>query len=399
MGNHWVLAALISLCFCLAALGRFTKEQSLNAARTTLLVAYSFAAFAKLNWDFIDPAVSCVPLFQERAVSSWGLPGLSVVPSPALGVALAVMTIVIEGAIPLLVAFRPTRRWGVALAFAFHGALAFDYQQHFWDFSSVIFAGYLLFLDDNQLLWLRQKLAQLSQRFETESGRPISQPSPALVGVVCLAAGLGIGLLNILAPASSVRDLLSQLGHTAWAIYGIGMIVLVLSSLKAPVQQSSVRGAEPRRALPALLLVPAGLAFLNGLTPYLEIKTGFGWNMYSNLLTVAGKSNHMLIPATLDLTGAQRDLVTIVRSTDPELQRLHDQEYALPYSEFREYAHRFPNSAATYQWKGQTYQAARLGDSEAGREPVSWLGVKFFSFRAVDLQTKERCQANFSPAR
>ena len=39
------------------------------------------------------------------------------------------------------------------------------------------------------------------------------------------------------------------------------------------------------------LLVPL-LVVANGLTPYLELKTGFGWNMYANLRTVDGESNH-----------------------------------------------------------------------------------------------------------
>lgn len=37
-----------------------------------------------------------------------------------------------------------------------------------------------------------------------------------------------------------------------------------------------------------MLLVPVLVVF-NGLTPYLELKTGFGWNMHSNLRTVGAR--------------------------------------------------------------------------------------------------------------
>jgi len=146
-------------------------------------------------------------------------------------------------------------------------------------------------------------------------------------------------------------------------------------------------------------LVPPILAAFNGLTPYLEIKTGFGWNMYSNLKTVAGQTNHLLLPGTWDLTGAQRELVQIVSSTDPALQRLHDEDYGLTFSEFKNYAHRFPNSAVTYRWQERVHHAPRLGDDPVVQGSVNVAAQKLISFRAVDLQAAQRCQPNFSPAR
>lgn len=394
IGNHWVLAALVSLTFCLSYLyttlrlgsAAGAREFTL-AARLTVLTAYSFAAFAKLNTDFLDPAVSCAVLFQDQMARSWGLPGLSVVGNPALGQLLAVVTAGIELAVAALLAFPRTRRAGLALAFAFHWGLPLDLNQHFWDFSSVLFAGFLLFLDREQVAWLRERGQALL------SG--VGRPRPALVMALTVLTGVTMSVLNILPLSLGYAETLQQVGHSLWWVYGTALLALVILACFAPRPQRASR----RRRLPLLLLVGPGLAAFNGLTPYLELKTGFGWNMYSNLRTVAGQTNHLLLPGTLDLTHAQRDLVTVQSSPDPVLQRLHDQDYGLTLSEFRNYAHRFPESIVTYRWQGRIYHAPRLGDDPLVQGQVNVLAQKLISFRVVDLRVAQRCQPAFTPAR
>lgn len=408
VGNHWVLAALMSLCVVLACLapaapdnnegGRkqlspLRQEALLRAIRLTVLTAYSFAAFAKLNWDFVTPAVSCVTPFTERLLGSWGFSDLQLSQYPTLAQALSIATIVIELAVPALLALPRTRRVGTVLGFSFHGLLALDLAQHFWDFSSLLFAGFFLFLDDEQLLWLRGKWQQL----RTEGHLERYRPPPAVTALLAAAVALFVALGNILPLNLGYADLLQQATHSVWWLYCATFVLLVTASAGAP------RGTATSSAhifpLPAWLWLAPALAFLNGLTPYLEIKTGFGWNMYSNLRTVGGQSNHMLIPHTWDLTGAQRDLVRIESSSDPNLQQLHDGHYGLVLSEFQEYAHRFPDSSATYIWKGRTYYAAHLGDDPLLSPPINLIGLKLLSFRVVDLEDRERCQPSFSPAR
>jgi hypothetical protein len=57
----------------------------------------------------------------------------------------------VELSVPVLLVLRRSRRWGLLLALGFHWSLALDLAQHFWDFSSVLFAGFLLFTDDRQV--------------------------------------------------------------------------------------------------------------------------------------------------------------------------------------------------------------------------------------------------------
>ena len=67
----------------------------------------------------------------------------------------------------------------------------------------------------------------------------------------------------------------------------------------------------------------------NGSTPYLELKTAYGWNMYANLRTVDGDSNHFVVRCTLPLTDEQADLVRIISTDDPGLALYADDDYAL----------------------------------------------------------------------
>ncbi|MFC4426188.1 hypothetical protein [Deinococcus navajonensis] len=388
VGNHWVLYALLSLALLLTACRRALVPMAqwqdfIPTARLTLLIAYGFAAFAKINADFLNPAVSCAVYYHDQLVNSWGLPALQVSGSPGLGRAMALLAMLTELAVFLMVSVPWTRRAGLALAFCFHWLLAMDLDQHFWDFSSVLFAGFLLFLDDAQIACLeawKDRVTRLPFR-------------PVFLKALVILAGVTIGGLSILPISLSYDDALVEVGHFTWLVYGTTMVLLILGLLF----HSDMKWDSHR--IPLLLLVIPTLAVLNGLTPYFEIKTGFGWNMYSNLRTVGGYTNHLLLPGTLDLTGKQRDLVYIVNSSNSELNHMKNDEYALTYSEFRKFARRYPEGAVTYKRHGVVQHVQRLGDSPPAQEYMSVLETRLLSFRPVDLQPAERCLPFFNPAR
>jgi hypothetical protein len=394
VGNHWVLAAALGGVLLLAVV--LTRGGAggdpgpvaasfLPSARLVLLVAYSFAAFAKLNTGFLDPAVSCAVYFHEQLVQSWGLGSLSVAGSPGLGRAIAVAAVVTELSVALLLAVPATRRVGLVLAVGFHWLLAMDLAQHFWDFSSVLFAAFLLFLDEGQVAQARE----WGRRLQSRLGRWDRITRSAVRALATLVVVLAV------APLPEPYDaVLVVLGHLGWWFVDTGTVVLVLALALAP------RGRRVSLRPPAAVLyvVPA-LVLLNGLTPYLEVKTGWGWNMYSNLRTVAGESNHLLVPTTLDLTGLQRDQVRIIDSSHPALQQLSGSGYVMAYSEFREFAHAHPDAAVTYERGGRAVHVDRLADDPAGQGGVSALSVRLQSFRVIDATPAERCQPTFSAAR
>lgn len=394
VGNHWVLAAALAVAYLVSAgLGRLRDLDPMSspwsmfapAGRLVLLGAYGFAAFAKLNDGFMDPATSCAVFYQDQLVRSWGLPVLSVSGDPLLGQAVAVGAAVVELSIPVLLIWGVTRRWGVLLGMSFHGLLALDLAQHFWDFSAVLYACFLLFLSPSQQQHVVDDVTGVLRQVRP-SVRLATAALPLLLGVTAVAAGT-------LGGPPALRVLAVFAGHAAWWVLGAMAIVLVA---RAVLTDGSREPGLLRVSSPALLVVPL-LVALNGLTPYLELKTGFGWNMYSNLRTVAGETNHMLVPATLDLTGAQVDRVRVLESTDARLTTRPDVE--LVWSEFREYAHSNPDETVVYERGGEVFSAPTLGEDPAGRGGISVLGLRLGSFRAVDVSGKERCLDVFGPAR
>ncbi|ACO45507.1 conserved hypothetical protein; putative membrane protein [Deinococcus deserti VCD115] len=390
IGNHWILAAFLSLAWLfVAARKKFVIstrwEDFIPTAQLTLLAAYGFAAFAKVNTDFLDPAVSCAVYYHDQLVRSWGLSELQASDSPLTGRVIAVLAMLTELAIFVALAIHKIRRLGLILAFSFHWLLAMNLGQHFWDFSSVLFAGFLLFLDDVQVARLQiwaDRAAYIA-------------PRQTLLRLFVVVVGVSIAGLNIVAPFPEHSWALLLIGHAAWWLYGTAVLFIVLASLLSVTNGSN---SNSYRSVGILIIIPV-IAIFNGLTPYLEIKTGFSWNMYSNLRTVAGQTNHLLIPRTLDLTGAQRDLVRIFNTSDPNLDQLRVKQYGLPFVEFRKYAQDHPEESVTYERGGVIRHVDRLGDDSLSYDPIDVAPKRLLSFRAVDLQTTERCRPVFYASR
>ncbi len=396
VGNHWVLASALSLTYLLASAVAALTGASADrrtvwvlfapTGRLVLLVAYAFAAFAKLNSGFFDPATSCAVYYHNQLVSSWGMSALSVEGHPWLGRMTAAGAAAVELSVPLLLVFL--HRWGVLLALSFHWFLAMDLAQHFWDFSSMLFVAFLLFLDDGQVHRLARTLGNVRDSLRPSLRLVLASLGAVLALLPVMASGLpGSGVLRALAVGA---------GHLGWWVVGTGVLFLVLVATLRPGEDSERPSVRPAAAV--LWLVPALVAF-NGFTPYLELKTGFGWNMYSNLRTVAGETNHFIIPRTLDLTGLQTDQVEILDSSDPTLVKLAEADYRVTYSEFREYAHDYPDASVVYRRGGRVYSVERVGDSPAGRGEVSAISRRLQSFRVIDASGRERCQPVFSAAR
>ena len=139
VGNHWLLLGVFAAAV-LASLWRRTPWPWLaGTVRVTFLAFYAFAAFAKLNTAFLDPAVSCAVFYADQALTSWGLAPLT--PESPLAAVPVVVALVVELSVPVLLIVRRTRGIGVALAAVFHYAISLDLLQHFYDFTSVIFVG------------------------------------------------------------------------------------------------------------------------------------------------------------------------------------------------------------------------------------------------------------------
>ena len=98
------------------------------------------------------------------------------------------------------------------------------------------------------------------------------------------------------------------------------------------------------------------------------------------------------------MTDYQRDLVTVLHSSDPGLQAYAAQHFDIPFLQLRDYLSRHPDASLQYRRNGVTHEVARASDDPALVEPVPSWQSKFFAFRSLDQTDPNRCQPVFLPA-
>jgi hypothetical protein len=381
IGNHWLIAGFVS---AVALLARPSSDGWLERAapglRAVLLVFYSFAAFAKLNSGFFDATESCARFFANQTLELYRLPLL---PAGSLAAWVAIVaSAAIELSVPVLLVVRRTRRFGVVLAIAFHVVLALDLRQHFFDFTLVLVPLFLLFARPGML---------------AEFDRRLGGPRHAGAGrwVVPLAAMV----IAFTLPVPSAYKGLAVLA--SWALWLV-LLVTILRTLPCVYRADGRSEAmEPplawRVSVPVLAVV--ALTMLNGLSPYLELKTATAYNMYANLVTGGGGTNHFIVPATAGLRDGAADIVTIVETDDEKLAGYVDSGFALPFANLSHHLARHPESALTYVRDGETHVIERAGDHPELQQRMPILLEKFALVRAVPLDDPPACQNAWLPAR
>jgi hypothetical protein len=358
IGNHELILALVSLVVVVAVLvsrpraGQWAwLDAAVSGLRWLFLVSYGSIAFSKLNTGFLDLGASCATLFGDE-MGRWL--GLSVSDHTALAALAVYGTVIIELLVPILLLIPRTRFYGVLLGLGFHGFLALDPTSHVFDFTSTLTPLLLLFAP----VRLRGELSRLHRSL----GSAVAPRS----------------FLGWMAVTVATHLLILRLGLAPWLVpYPLWLALTVtlgwwLVRHRPPTPGDTAALGRPAR----LVLVVVALAALNGAAPYLELKTATGFNMYSNLHTSQGRSNHLLIPATVPLRGL--DLVTVQAPDDHDLAYYAEPDLALP----RENLERAlgvvlePGTETSAQWS-----------APAGQDPLDRLAL-------VDIATGQRLVAN-----
>jgi hypothetical protein len=191
------------------------------------------------------------------------------------------------------------------------------------------------------------------------------------------------------------RPTLSYAFEAAWWVYAPLLLALLLLALRAVRPRWPSARQLFSHPAPALVVVPI-LVLLNGVAPYLGLKTETAVSMFSNLRTEQG-SNHFLVRRTADLAGLQGDLVRIESSRDPELRLVAARGYLLPLFELRAYVQERarigdPDVALTSVRAGRRRSVASAGrDPElAARAP--FLARALIAFRPVSAGPGSPCR-------
>lgn len=386
--NHWLLVGMAELGLFLAlAYGRLRGARwahdrgAMHLAlepylRLQVVFIYFFAALAKVNDDFLDRDISCgVAMVDELFAHAGFRPEGALIDVPAIW-----GTILIEIALPILLALRFTRLPAIFLGGGFHIILAISGHL---PFSGFALAFYALFVpDDMPARWDALRASQptvdrLVSRVEAFGRSPAGYALPAFF--LLLAAG-----------DTYVHDRFETVGYGLAFLAYLVLNVLLGGALflavfkKGPV---TFRPHPLRLVHPAWILGPL-LVFLNALTPYVGLKTQNSWTMYSNLQTEPGRWNHSLIPEDVRVFDMQDDRVRIVSSTDEDLAEAAEKEWEWSMWALRQKARRDEPFTVTYEQDGRRVEASSE-DLEDGINPVA---AKVWMMRDVPAREDNDCR-------
>jgi hypothetical protein len=130
---------------------------------------------------------------------------------------------------------------------------------------------------------------------------------------------------------------------------------------------------------------------LNGLSPYLGLKTQNSFAMYSNLQTEGDQWNHLLIPRAVRIFPLQDDLVGIVSSSEPRLNRWAQSGNRAVYFQFRNDVVEYPRASVTYDLAGRRTVVAHVADDPTLSQAPNRLLRKILWFRPVPAAGNNSC--------
>jgi len=391
ISNHWIFTTFVNLTILQAIVYLVIKQKSLRVdqgallrtfapvVRIELLLLYFFVVLHKLNGGFFSTDYSCAGVLYKAQSAD------ALLPTTSAFLAFNIyLTLAIELLIPTLLFFRKTRNIGLLIGLVFHCIIAFNSFNGFYDFSGMIFAAYFLFTGDafsrtvyDTYQKLLAKREQLKKQFSALTLRNVV--------LVVVGAAVGLGLLML------VTKKFTDYFRVVWGIYSFLFILLFLRSLP----QQAARPARPAFGLPAAVfaLFPM-LVFLNGMCPYLGLKTESSFAMFSNLRTENGITNHLFIPASAQVFNYQKDMVEIVSSSDPRLQKIADEQKLMAFFQFKNHVATAHPARIEYIRHGErrTFELATAAATDELLHKSPLVLRKLLGFRAITKTEPQPCQ-------
>lgn len=264
---------------------------AIGTLRWLMIVVYFFAALAKMNFAYFEPAISCSGLFGQQTLSLYGI--RATIPGEVSQL-ISLWSLVMEILLPILLLWPRSRTAGVWLGIIFHTSLSLHYVKYFGNFSSVMFV--LL------ISWLPESRAEGIYRDLTTRFLSASQ-----VAIFAACALVALSLLNVIGPVEYAMT-----RHVLFIFYA-----LRLSYLTFRFSDQSTTKSRVGAPIVFVLL----LELINGFSPYLGLKTRSALTMYSNLRIEPEYSNHFFMPPAFDPFGYFGDSVEVLETADAGLRR------------------------------------------------------------------------------
>lgn len=378
--NHTMLRNVVALGFVCIYLINLLRGQNWQktfldfsiVGQGALLVLYFFGVFHKLNTGFLDPAVSCaVALWREMP------PPLSWIDFPAMHYAAIYGTLVIEAGMIIALLIPRFRNLGIAAGIFFHLMLALSNFAIYLPFTTLTISLHLLFLSPESA-W-RVVNSPVMQAFKQR----IKHPAWITLAAVYLIV-MGIG---VFAKQFTIVTLMATIFvlPLCYAILRYG------TSSEAEVPLPSQRASRFGTGFGIALT----LAFFAQCTmPYAGLKTAQTMNMFSNLRTEGGITNHLVFSSPPSLFGYQDEIVTITKATgSPILERDIGRGFALVRYDLLQQLRADPAIVVSFRQNGVEYvdQSAATLAGEIESTLFSPRVNKFFEFIPVAEKMPPKC--------
>ncbi len=277
--NHRYLALFVNIGLLLSYNNKqFFNQKAIWIISRSLIVVYFFAAFHKVNSDFLNPTTSCATQFTKNIELLLPFIRYTILDFGSIQI---YGTIILEFILPVLLLFKRTWKYAAILAVLFHLSLTYDFIKLFINFSGIMIG----------LVTIITAKKSISSFYA----------NPKIIRLLLL-----ITTFSILSPKYFGFE---HFWHifivlTVFMFFSIRSIVSILNKSSAHNEDN----LETSRSLIGCLLV--GLLFINAASPYLNLKNRGAFNMYSNLQISNSYSNHLLIPRSIDLLQLGEDIPT-----------------------------------------------------------------------------------------
>jgi len=389
--NHWIFTTFVNLTILQVLLYLVIKKRSIQVDRVVLIrtfaplvkielvLLYFFVVLHKLNWDFFSTSISCAAVLYKAQ----HIDGLFPASDTFLKLNIY-STILIETIIPLFLCFKKIRNFGLLIGLVFHCVIAFNSYNGFYDFSSMVFAIYFLFIDldfnkaGNILMKLKNSIYNLIGKYTVQ----YSFNKFFVLVCILLSLLLGVKILSLV---------FDDYFRMFWAVYSAIFIAVFLFLINK--KQINKSFAVPVKVNGLFLLIPA-LVFLNGVSPYLGLKTESSFAMFSNLRTEGGITNHFFIPISAQIFDYQQDMVEVTSSSDILLQKMADENKLMTFFHFKNYVAYAKPAQVDYVRAGKRHSftlAASSPDNELLKKSPMLLR-KLMLFRAISKSIAQPCQ-------
>lgn len=401
--NHIILMLIIHLTILLSLLLYWDRSLELPERiatwfdktapylRIELLIMYFFVVLHKLNYDYFNSSVSCsVELYTDIA---------SVYPFFPQGVWMHWIIIgsilLFELAIPVLLMIPKTRVLGVFTGLIFHFILSLHPNLYILSYTAELYALYVLFLPAKTIDCIADRLRQLKEQIGSK------QTAALLAGIFVIGIGIFITFTLLQGADISTVFLKKNLGtlfldsvHTIWIICCILLVAGAALTFRGQLLDSPKSSSSLFKLSWSPLQLLLLLTVLNGISPYIGLKTATNFSMFSNLRVEGSNTNHLFMPVSYQVSDFQNDTVTILSTNNSYLQGFIVRNERMTYFQLSRFLSEnlSKDIRVTFLRSGDK-QTINLSRKSA---PVfiesSWIARKLLLFRGIPKSGPTPCQ-------